>query len=64
MTKIYPNRRCRWCKELFMQRRDWQKFCSVECRNIWHRDRAEKREQVRPMRLALQYLLKRKEENE
>lgn len=27
---------CAWCEEPFQRSRDWQRFCSEECRMSWH----------------------------
>ena len=38
-TKILPPRQCKLetCGVTFTPAKSWQEFCSVECRNAWHR---------------------------
>lgn len=36
----YGRATCESCKAEFTRRRKWQRFCSVDCRNDWHRGRA------------------------
>lgn len=30
---------CPRCGSIFVQSRKWQRFCSVDCRDIWHAER-------------------------
>jgi hypothetical protein len=49
MTKIIRKviRTCQNCKTDFIPSRDWQKFCSPECREaFWKQLRAEVRQEI------------------
>jgi hypothetical protein len=46
---------CKECRAHFDGRRGWQRFCSVTCRNTWHRARDPKvlNKRIAMMRTAL-----------
>jgi cytochrome c len=36
-AEVYVFMKCPVCEKEYGQNRKWQKFCSVECRDGWHR---------------------------
>ncbi len=34
----YEKKSCLRCKEEFQPRREWQKWCTAECRITWYRE--------------------------
>lgn len=33
---------CKYCGREFIKKREWQKFCTTKCTNLWHTERRKK----------------------